>query len=196
MLARQPKEIRPFWGAASGSGSQTLCGGDLFVFGAPAVAAVDVDWTRWAGTWYEIARLPVPYEADCVGVPSATYRVSAQPAQLTVVNECARRCPSDRYCIASIDRVDGTARIVGAGRLWVTLGPTIREPTNRESILGNYVIAHVDGAYTEAVVVTPDLASAWILSRWPSIDDRALHTLVERARSLGIDTTRLIFNQS
>lgn len=149
----------------------------------PPPVPVDVDWRRWAGTWYEAARLPTPYESACAAsMPRATYTPRPNSSAIDVANECGD------------SQVRGVARPVGAGRLWVDFGRG-PEPSPDERALGNYVVLYVDPGYTQAVVATPDLQSAWALSRYPCPEPDAVARLVERMHRLGIDTARLIINR-
>lgn len=161
--------------------------------GAPCgvcVQPVPVDWERWAGAWYEVARLPVPYEALCAGLPRATYTPRPGSAAIDVVNECDDARDGGR----PPQRTRGVARPVGAGRLWVDFGRG-PEPTPDERAMGNYWVLYVDPTYSEAIVATPDLQSAWALSRYPCPEPDAVAALVERMRALGVDTRRLIVNR-
>nr|UDO47032.1 lipocalin-like domain containing protein [Pandoravirus massiliensis] len=149
---------------------------------------VDVDWRNWIGTWHEVARLPVPYEADCAGRPRATYTARAGSNVIDVVNDCAgARAGSGRV------QVCGTAVLVGPGRLWVDFGMS-PGATAAERALGNYWVLYVDPTYSEAIVATPDLRSAWALSRYPCPEPEAVASLVERMHGLGIDIRRLVIH--
>ncbi|AVK76485.1 Lipocalin domain containing protein [Pandoravirus neocaledonia] len=147
---------------------------------------VDVDWRAWVGSWHEVARLPVPYEAECMGQPRATYAARVGSPVIDVVNECVDgRGRSQRI------QVRGTAVPVGPGRLWVDFG---HGATPAERALGNYWVLYVDPTYSEAIVATPDLQSAWALSRYPCPEPRAVASLVERMDELGIDIRRLVIH--
>lgn len=147
---------------------------------------VDVDWRAWVGRWYEVARLPVPYEADCTGRPRATYTARAGSSVIDVVNDCV-----DAHGRSGRIRVRGTAVPVGPGRLWVDFA---RGASAAERALGNYWVLYVDPTYSEAIVATPDLQSAWALSRYPCPEPQAVALLVERMHELGIDIRRLIIH--
>ncbi|ATE82571.1 Lipocalin domain containing protein [Pandoravirus dulcis] len=152
--------------------------------GPSTPAPVDVDWRRWAGTWYEAARLPVPYENACAtsSTPRATYTPRPNSTAIDVANECDDR------------QVRAVAHPVGVGRLWVDFGRGPKPPPD-ERALGNYVVLYVDPAYTQAVVATPDLQSAWALSRYPGPEPDVVARLVERMHRLGVDTARLVVNR-
>lgn len=62
-----------------------------------------VDFSRYAGEWFEIARLPNRFQKDCAGEATATYTVLDE-TQLNVVNEC-------RKSTGQIEQAEGKARI-------------------------------------------------------------------------------------
>ena len=49
----------------------------------------EVDLSRYAGTWYEVARFPNEFQRDCVGDVTATYTVRPD-GDITVVNKCRK----------------------------------------------------------------------------------------------------------
>ena len=57
---------------------------------APAVTVVQsVDLARYAGTWYEIARLPNRFQRDCASDITATYTLRPD-WRITALNECRK----------------------------------------------------------------------------------------------------------
>ena len=57
---------------------------------APAVTVVQsVDLARYAGTWYEIARLPNRFQRDCTSDITATYTLRPD-WRITALNECRK----------------------------------------------------------------------------------------------------------
>ena len=59
---------------------------------------------------------------------------------------------------------------------------------------GNYWILHVDDNYQEAIVGTPDWKFLWILARTPKISDHKLENLLQRAKKLGFDRSKMILD--
>jgi apolipoprotein D and lipocalin family protein len=151
---------------------------------APLPTAQHVDLARYAGVWHEVARLPNPFQRSCVG---ATARYTLLPdGGMGVVNTCATargRCRS----------IEGRAEVVpcsGNARLRVRFsGIAGLVPVSRE---GNYWIIAVDEDYQWAVVGTPDRRFLWILARDRSLPPDLDVALVERARCLGFDVSRLV----
>jgi apolipoprotein D and lipocalin family protein len=68
------------------------------------VARVDLD--RYAGTWYEIARLPNRFQDHCIGNVTADYR-QLENGRIEVINRC-------RDGDGAADEAVGVARIVDA----------------------------------------------------------------------------------
>jgi apolipoprotein D and lipocalin family protein len=57
---------------------------------------------------------------------------------------------------------------------------------------GHYWIVALDPDYRWALVGHPDRTYLWILSRTPQMDAALYTSLVERARELGYDVSRLV----
>ena len=53
----------------------------------PIQLVPSVDLARYAGKWYEIARLPNRFERDCIANATATYTLRPD-GKITVINEC------------------------------------------------------------------------------------------------------------
>jgi apolipoprotein D and lipocalin family protein len=56
---------------------------------APLDVVPSVDLNRYAGKWYEIARLPNRFQRDCAGNTTATYTLRPD-GKITVLNECRK----------------------------------------------------------------------------------------------------------
>ena len=140
----------------------------------------NVDVNRYAGTWYEIARLPNSFERDLVGV-TATYTVR-NDGKIDVLNQ------------GYVQTLDG--------RLKTTKG-TARVPNPEESgklkvyfflfFGADYFILELDQENYQYALVgssTPDFL--WILSRTPQMDPKIYDMLVDKARRLGYPVENLI----
>jgi apolipoprotein D and lipocalin family protein len=68
---------------------------------------VDLPPSRLAGTWYEVARYPAPFERDCTHV-TATYTPRAD-GTLGVVNRCRRNGATE--AIAGVAVPDGPGQL-------------------------------------------------------------------------------------
>ena len=144
-----------------------------------------VDLSRYAGTWYEIARLPMWFQRHCVD-SKAIY--SGRPDGLVGVhNECVTKS-------GGVEQADGVATVVDPktnARLAVVFDNWFARlfGSSRD---GNYWILDLDSAYRTAMVGTPDRRYLWILSRVPQLEDSTYQRLVERARQLGYPVSDLI----
>ena len=116
-----------------------------------------VDLSRYAGTWYEIARLPMWFQRHCVD-SKATY--SSRPdGAVGVRNECVTDT-------GGLEQAEGVATVVDAktnARLTVVFDNWFARlfGSSRE---GNYWILDLDPEYRTAMVGTPDRRYLWILS--------------------------------
>ena len=144
-----------------------------------------VDLSRYAGTWYEIARLPMWFQRHCV-YSKAIY--SSRPDGLVGVhNECVTES-------GGIEQAEGVATVVDPktnARLAVVFDNWFARlfGSSRD---GNYWILDLDPEYRTAMVGTPDRRYLWILSRTPQLKDSIYQRLVERARQLGYPVSDLI----
>lgn len=140
---------------------------------APLPTVESVDLQRYAGDWYEIARLPNFFQSACASDTVARYRVDSG-AGVSVRNRCRR-------ADGSIDSIDGNATVVpgsGGARLKVTFFWPFR---------GDYWILAVDPAYQTVLVGEPRRKYAWVLSRAPTMDQQRLDSLLDRAQALGFE---------
>lgn len=111
------------------------------------------DPARYAGVWYEVASFPVPFQEGCTDT-RATYGAHS-PGVLSVRNFCIRD--------GAPTSIEGTAEIVGPGRLKVKLGGM--------PFAADYWVLWVDEGYRTAVVGVPSGRAGWILNRDPQIPD-------------------------
>ena len=147
--------------------------------GRPMNVAAHIDLKKYAGKWYEIARLPNRFEKKCSGDSTATYTLRAD-GKIGVVNQC--RLPDGR-----VESVRGSARAADPAGPNTKLKVTFFWP-----FTGNYWILAVDRDYGWAMVGEPRRKYLWILSREPHLDERVLDRLLERARQEGYDVGRLL----
>ncbi len=161
-------------GACAGVGSK----GDL-------QTVTSVDLSRYVGTWYEIARLPMWFQRHCVD-SKAIY--SSRPDGLVGVhNECVTES-------GGVEQAEGVATVVDPktnARLTVAFDNWFARlfGSSRD---GNYWVLDLDPEYRTAMVGTPDRRYLWILSRIPHLDEATYRRLVERAGQLGYPVSDLI----
>lgn len=151
----------------------------------PLPTATSVDLDRYAGTWYEIARLPMWFQRHCID--SKAVYTSRSDGAVAVHNECVTDS-------GGVDQIDGVATVIDSqtnARLTVVFDNFFARVfgSSRE---GNYWIIDLDADYRTSVVGTPDRRYLWVLARTPRLDDATYQRLVERARQLGFPVSDLI----
>ncbi len=138
-----------------------------------------VDLNRYAGKWYEIARLPNRFQRECAGNTTATYTLRPD-GKITVLNEC-------RKADGRTKSAKGTARVADARGPNTKLKVTFFWPFS-----GDYWIIDLDPEYRWAVVGEPGRDYLWILSREPQLNTALYQQIVERAKQRGFDTEKLL----
>ena len=149
---------------------------------APLATMPQVDLTRYAGTWYEIARLPTPLEAPCDGQPTTHYTPRGDGLQ---IHERRSHKGSQRSAI-------GVARVVpdsGNAKLKVSFWPVWLRWL--PLAWADHWVLYVDEAYRVAVVGHPDRRHLWLLSRRARVGDAQLGELVRLAAERGFAVDRL-----
>lgn len=131
------------------------------------------DPARYAGTWHEIARFPVPFQDGCRSA-TATYTMRAD-GTLAVMN----RCDTGQ----GTREIAGNVEIVGPGRLKLRL--------NGMRFAADYWVLWVDDDYRTAVVGHPSGRAGWILARSPRISPDRLWAARRVLEFNGYDTERL-----
>ena len=149
----------------------------------PTVASVDL--SRYVGTWYEIARLPMWFQRHCVD-SKAVY--SSRPdGAVGVHNECVTNT-------GKVEQAEGVATVVDTktnARLTVVFDNWFARLVG-SSRDGNYWILDLDPEYRTAMIGSPDRRYLWILSRATQLDEATYRRLVERAQQLGYPVSDLI----
>ena len=149
----------------------------------PTVARVEL--ARYGGTWYEIARMPLWFQRNCLR-SQATYGL-LETGEVSVLNECDTEGGGK-------ESIRGSARVVDAktnARLEVRFDNwfSVFIPSQPQ---GNYWILYLDEGYRTVIVGTPDRETLWIMARTSAIDEARYTELVGIARSMGFDTDKLI----
>ena len=148
-----------------------------------------VDLKRYQGTWYEIARMPMFFQRNCV--QSEAHYGLKPDGSVDVVNRCKTKD-------GSWEEAHGTAtqQVPGqSDKLWVVfdnwfskLAPGLAK--------GDYWIIDLNADYTEVVVGHPERKYLWLLARTPTVSEQTRQRMLARARQQGYDTSRLIWRSA
>src|SRR6187549_2943513 len=107
-----------------------------------------VDYQKYAGTWYEIARLPNRFEKKCVGDITATYTVRTD-GRIDVKNRCREKDGTFTDAIGIARRVEGQPPSV----LKVRFAPAFLSWL--PAVWGDYQIIDLAPDYSHVVVGSP-----------------------------------------
>lgn len=138
----------------------------------------ELDLTKYAGTWYEIARLPNSFEKglECV---TATYTILPN-GKVEVLNK-------------GYTNVDTSKMKNIRGVAWV---PDNNYPGRLKvrffwPFSGRYWVIALDKDYNYALVGDPSRKYLWILSKTSTLDNSVYSTLVNIAKENGFDIGKL-----
>jgi apolipoprotein D and lipocalin family protein len=150
----------------------------------PLRVVPDVDYQRYAGTWYEIARLPNRFQRACVSDVSADYALRPD-GRIAVTNRCRQANGDIREANGVARRVDGQPPSV----LKVRFAPALL--SFLPAVWGDYHIIELGAEYDHAVVGTPDRSYLWILARRRAVDAELYRGILQRVREQGFDVSAL-----
>jgi apolipoprotein D and lipocalin family protein len=143
---------------------------------APPVRTVEqFDAQRYAGMWYELARLPNRLQKRCVADATATYQAMAD-GTMSVVRRCREANQRFSVAVARAAPVAGDPARLRLSYLpqWLAWWPSAHD---------DHWVVLLDPDYRYAVVSDPSRQSLWILSRAPTIDVDTYDAIVERLRA-------------
>jgi apolipoprotein D and lipocalin family protein len=152
---------------------------------APLRVVPTVDINRYAGTWYEIGRLPNRFQKQCAGDVVAFYQPRAD-GRVTVTNRCRTTSGDTAVATGVARRVDGQPPSI----LEVRFAPAFL--SFLPAVWGDYQIIALGDAYDDAVVGTPDRAFLWVLARTPRLEPGRYRQLLDEARRQGFDVAKVV----
>ena len=148
----------------------------------------DVDLERYAGTWYEQARLPNRFQKDCAGDVRADYTLNPD-GTIQVVNQCSKEDGSTK-------RAEGIGRTAENGPMADTARLEVRFAPDwvgwLPMVWGDYWIIRLEGDYEYSLVGTPDRKYLWVLTRDEQADPKQVQALLDYAQTLGFPTEKVI----
>jgi len=135
-----------------------------------------VDLQRYAGLWYEIAKIPNRFQKKCAGHTTAEYTLG-DDNKIKVVNRCVKED-------GSVEEIEGIAKVVdpvSQARLKVSFF----RPLGISLFWGDYWIIGLGQDYEYAIVGTPNRKYGWILSRKPQLSKDKLEDIFQQLREQG-----------
>ncbi len=150
----------------------------------PVTSVPQLDISRYAGQWYEIAHLPASFQAKCIADITASYTLR-DDEHIGVRNACRTADGGTRVA-------EGLARPVQGhpGRLQVRFVPDWLSWV--PFVWTDYWVIDLDPGYTWVVIGEPDRDYFWILSREPVMDRLLFEQIKARAIAMGYDLGLLV----
>lgn len=152
----------------------------------PPVTQGQVDLQRYQGDWFELARLPMFFQRNCLH-SVANYQLS-NDGKVAVYNRC--RTEKGEW-----QGIQGYAEPVADGvtdKLWVRFDNMANRFTGGR-IKSPYWILYVDADYQTAIVGSPDYKYLWFLSRTREVSAETRERLLDIARQRGYQLDELIW---
>lgn len=146
--------------------------------GQPVIAVPLVDLDRFAGVWYEIARLPSKREKNCLADVVELVALADKPDRLQLVHTCKAKKDYTDVSNASLKAERGS----GGGKLKVTYLWPFHE---RDWILD------LGANYDWVLIGSPDHKILMAFSRTPTLDPEVLSEMRQKAAVEGYATDQI-----
>lgn len=146
----------------------------------------DLDLSRYAGTWYEVARLPNRFQDRCIGDVTATYELR-DDGTVTVINRCKQ---ANGRMTEVVGRARKAERDGPASKLEVRFAPSWLGWL--PFVWADYWVLHLSASYDQAIVGGPSRKYLWMLSRSPTVDEATMQELKAIAESQGYNVDQLV----
>lgn len=148
----------------------------------------DLDLRKYAGLWYEYARLPNGYQVDCTGEVTAEYtlqeedrmqvRFSCANAECQILSAVGELRPSRRH-----DASDRSKLEIRFSSDWLSA------PSD---VWRDHWVLYVDPDYQHAMIGTPDRRCLWMLGRERVPNRLALQQMLRYAAQLGFSVNKVL----
>lgn len=127
-----------------------------------------VDLNKYAGLWYEVAKIPNSFQDQCIKGTTAKY-ILKEDGEIAVINSCIDED-------GEVDDADGLARIVDK-KSNAKLEVSFFSIFGWRPIWGDYWIIGLDENYEWAIVGTPSRKYGWVLSRTPKLENETMEKI-------------------
>ncbi|AFH48699.1 Outer membrane lipoprotein Blc [Ignavibacterium album JCM 16511] len=135
-----------------------------------------VDLKKYAGLWYEVAKIPNRFQSQCVKGTTAKYTLK-ENGEIEVINSCIDKD-------GELDKTEGVARVVDKNSN-AKLEVSFFSIFGWRPIWGDYWIIGLDENYQWAIVGTPGRKYGWILARQPKLDNETLEKIYSILKEQG-----------
>lgn len=168
---------------------------------AAFLAAQKIDLSRYAGKWYEIARLPNSFQSDTECRCTTAEYTPLPTGQIDVVNTCwsdGQQAQTKQQAKAIATSWLDATEPSGNSVLRVNFLPQSLQrfsPTAQLIFGGNYWIVDIDPGYKTAIVGSPDLQTLWFLARDPQISETEIQRMKAIAQDRGYNVDQLLFSK-
>lgn len=153
--------------------------GNISAADYPPLHTAMVELSRYMGQWYEVARLANRFQKNCVSSTLIRYSLR-KDGKFDVYNECK----------------DSNGKLVSSnavGRKADPAGPDSKlKVTFLWPLSADYWVLDLDRDYKWALTGQPNREYLWILSREPRMDDSLYERLVNTAKDMGFDVSKLV----
>lgn len=153
----------------------------------PPQTVASVDLARYQGTWYEIARLPMIYQKDCLQ-SEAHYQLQSN-GEVAVTN----RCRTDKGVWQEAKGSAWPQEEGQTSRLWVRFHNWISRLLPWMT-RGHYWVLYLDSDYQMSLVGSPDRQFLWLLARTPQLSQEHRERLLKVATEQGYEVKSLIWS--
>ena len=137
-----------------------------------------VDLERYAGLWYEIAKIPNSFQKQCASGTTAEYAL-LDNGKVQVINRC-------RQSDGQEDSAEGVARVVDT-KTNAKLQVSFVRIFGKNWFWGDYWIIGLEENYQWAIVGHPKRKYGWILARMPALSPEELERCHTILRQQGYD---------
>jgi apolipoprotein D and lipocalin family protein len=137
-----------------------------------------VDLKKYAGKWYEIAKIPNRFQKGCVRNTTAEYKLR-DDGDINVINRCIE---TD----GSVNEAEGLAKVVDE-KTNSKLEVSFVSIFGIHLFWGDYWIIGLDKNYEYAVIGHPERKYGWILNRSPKMSEEKLKEAFEILKENGYD---------
>jgi apolipoprotein D and lipocalin family protein len=134
----------------------------------PLTTVEQVDLKRYAGLWYEVAKIPNSFQDQCAYGTTAEYKLE-KDGGIQVINKCYDENGES-------DIADGVVNIVDK-KTNAKLEVSFVSFLGIRPFWGDYWIIGLDENYQWAIVGTPSRKYGWVLSRTPSLPDETMQKI-------------------